>query len=113
VRIVDGTAAGEIDLTSGGVLVATLASQAKADVNAEVVDCLNTDTYAEPGQGTPAATASLVTKLGWLHMAWRNKKTQTSSEQKLFGDDTTTVVAKSATSDDGTTLTIGEFATGP
>ena len=33
---------------------ASLAAQAKADVNAEVVDALATDTYAEPGS-VPAA----------------------------------------------------------
>jgi hypothetical protein len=112
IRIVDGTAAGELDTTSGGVLVSTLAAQAKADVNAEVVDVIRTDTIVEPGQGTPPATASLQTKLDWLYMAWRNKKTQTGGEQRLFADDTTTIVAKASLTDDGTTLTVGEFITG-
>ena len=31
-------------------------------INAEVVDALNVDTYAEPGQGNPAATTTLVEK---------------------------------------------------
>ena len=35
-------------------------------VNAEVVDALATDTYAEPGQGAPAATTSLSTKIGHI-----------------------------------------------
>ena len=93
--------------------VGSLATQAKADVNAEVVDALATDTYAEPGQGAPAATASLATKVGHLYKLARNKKTQTSSEFKVFADDGTTVDQKAAVSDDGTTTTVGELGTGP
>lgn len=114
VRVVDGTGTGEIGLTAGAIdSVLALGASALASVNAEMVDCLNVDTYAEPSQGAPAATATIAAKLGWLFAAWRNKKTQTASEQKLFADDTTTVLAKASASDDGTTLTIGEFATGP
>lgn len=50
VRIVDGTGTGEIDTTSGGVLVSALSTQAKSDVNAEA-DTALTDydgpTYTE------------------------------------------------------------------
>ena len=93
--------------------VGSLATQAKADVNAEVVDALATDTYAEPGQGAPAATASIAAKINYLYKSWRNKKTQTSTTWNLFADDTTTVDQKSTVSDDGTTATKGEIATGP
>ena len=100
---------------SGNVVgsVGSLATQAKADVNAEVVDCLNTDTYAEPGQGAPAATASIATKLGYLYKFGRNKITQTSTTMSVFADDGTTVDQKSTVSDDGTTYTRGEIASGP
>jgi len=40
-------------------LIAALNNLSAAQVNAEVVDALNVDTYAEPGQGAPAATTSL------------------------------------------------------
>lgn len=93
--------------------VGSLATQAKADVNAEVVDALATDTYAEPGQGAPAATTSLAAKINYLYKSWRNKKTQTSTTWNLFADDTTTVDQKATVSDDGTTATKGEIATGP
>ena len=53
-----------------------------AEVNAEVVDALATDTYAEPGQGAPAATATLAAKINYLYKAWRNKKTQTERVEK-------------------------------
>lgn len=93
--------------------VGSLAAQAKADVNAEVVDGLATDTYAEPAQGAPAATASLAAKINYLFKAWRNRKIQTSTTWSLFADDATTVDQKSTVSDDGTTATRGEVATGP
>jgi hypothetical protein len=114
VRIVDGTAAGELNTASGAIVqVDQLGAQAKADVNAEVVDALATDTYAEPGQGTPPATAALTTKINWLYTAFRNLKTQTSTEQKLFADDGGTVLAKISVSDDGTTFTSTEAVSGP
>lgn len=93
--------------------VAALGTQAKADVNAEVVDVMATDTYAEPGQGTPAATASLAAKINYLYKAWRNKKTQTSTTWSLFNDDAATVDQKATISDDTVTATKGEIATGP
>jgi hypothetical protein len=112
-RIVDGTGAGEISLTNGALdSVLALGTQAKADVNAEIVDALNGDTYAEPAQGTPPATASIAVKLGWLYTAWRNQGAQDADEFRLFADDGTTVLAKRATSDDGTTYTAGELTTG-
>lgn len=107
-----GSVAGDVggDVTGS---VGSLATQAKADVNAEVVDALNTDTYAEPGQGAPAATTTLVAKIGYLYKAWRNKSTQTASQYSLFADDATTVDQKATFADDATTATRGEVATGP
>jgi hypothetical protein len=93
--------------------VGSLAAQAKADVNAEVVDGLNTDTYAEPAQGAPAATASIVTKVGFLYKSWRNKTTQTATTYALLNDDAVTVDHKATVGDDGTTFTRGEVAAGP
>ena len=95
-------------------LDATISSRATpAQVNTEVVDALNVDTYAEPAQGAPAATATLAAKINYLYKAWRNKKTQTSTTFSLFADDATTVDQKATVSDDATTATIGEIATGP
>lgn len=93
--------------------IAALNNLSAAQVNAEVVDALATDTYAEPGQGTPAATLSLAAKINYLFKSWRNKKTQTSSQWSLFADDASTVDQKASVSDDSTTATKGEIATGP
>lgn len=93
--------------------VGSLAAQAKADVNAEVLDVLNTDTFAEPGQETPGATVSLAKKIGYLYKAWRNKSTTTATAYNLFNDDASTVDQKATLSDDATTATKTEVTTGP
>lgn len=94
---------------TSGDLTATM----KTSVNAEVVDALATDTYAEPGQGTPSATTTLAAKVNYLYKAWRNKKDQTASLFQLYADDASTVDQKASSTSDGTTTTIGEIATGP
>ena len=105
------TTLGDVRLAN---LDATISSRATpAQVNAEVVDALNVDTYAEPGQGTPAATNTIVAKLGYLFKSWRNKTTQTATEYALYNDDAATVDHKAAASDDGATFTRGEVTTGP
>ena len=85
----------------------------KAEVNAEVVDTLNTDTYAEPAQGAPAATTTLVDKIGFLYKGWRNKSDQTATTYQLYNDDASTVDHKTTVSDDTVTTTKGEIITGP
>ena len=74
-----------------------------AEVNAEVVDALATDTYAEP-TGVPAATASLASKIGRIHQALRNKITVTASK-KIFFDDADAALWEKDLSDDATTYT--------
>ena len=77
------------------------------------VAALNVDTYAEPAQGTPAATATLVSKIGFLYKSWRNRKTQTSTQWNLFNDDAVTIDHKATVADDATTASKTEIATGP
>ena len=84
-----------------------------AAINAEIVDTLATDTHAEPAQGAPGATISLKDKIGFLYKAWRNKTTQTATEMDLYNDAGAVVDQKSTVSDDATTFTKGEIATGP
>jgi hypothetical protein len=95
------------------VVASSLGTQAKADVNAEVLDVLNTDTFAEPGQEAPPATASIVRKLGWLYKSFRNRKTQDATTLKIFADNGTTVDAKATVSDSGTEFDHGEIQSGP
>lgn len=93
--------------------VGSLATQAKADVNAEVLDVLNVDTFAEIGQETPAATQTIRKMVGWMYKLSRNQVDQTSTQQLVYADNASTVDQKSTVSDDGTTYRRGEFITGP
>lgn len=92
---------------------ATTTRATPAQVNTEVLDVLNVDTFAEPGQEAPAATNTLVKKIGFIFKAWRNRKTKTSTTTNLFADDAVTVDQKTTDSDDGATATRGEVASGP
>ena len=84
-----------------------------AQVNAEVVDALATDAYAEPTQGAPAATTTLAAKVNYLYKAWRNRTTQSATTYSLYADDAVTVDQKATVSDSGTVFDRGEVATGP
>jgi len=84
-----------------------------AEVQSEVVDALNVDTYAEVGQEAPAATQTLRKMLAYLYKAWRNTSTQTATQYSLFGDDALTVDQKATVSDNATTFTKGEVGAGP
>lgn len=67
----------------------------------------------EPGQTNPPVSTNLPAKVAYLYKAWRNRSTQTNTEYDLYNDDATTVGQKATVSDDGTTYTKGEVATGP
>ena len=85
----------------------------RLDLILDSVLSLLDDARSEPAQGAPPANPDAMTKLDYLYKAWRNKKTQTATTFSLFDDAGTTVDHKATVSDDGTTATIGEVATGP
>lgn len=89
--------------------IAALNNLSAAQVNAEVLDVLNTDTTTPP-TAAPAANASMKAILAWLLMKSRNRITQTATTQTLYADDGTTPVATSTVSDDTTTAVRGEFS---
>lgn len=78
------------------------------DIKSSVVGATTTEPTSPP-----AATASLEAKINWLFLIFRNQKTVTSSQQKFYADDASTVVGKETLTDDGTTMTKGETAAGP
>lgn len=80
---------------------------------ADIYDAVILGAMAQPGQGVPAATNNLARMVAYLFKAWRNKKTQTSSQYSLYNDDAATVDHKATVSADGTTADIGEVASGP
>lgn len=111
-NITAGTITTVTNLTNAptaGDLTATM----KTSVKTQAVDALATDTYAEPGQGAPAATTTLAVKINYLYKLMRNKLTQTSTTLSVFDDAGSTVDQKATVSDDGTTYTRGEIGTGP
>lgn len=91
------------------ITAACTAADFLAEVNAEVVDALNVDTYAESA-AVPAATASLVAKIGWLAVLARNKFLQTATTSTLRNDADSASIATATVSDDGTTFTRAEWA---
>ena len=105
------TAIGDARIANLDAAMTTRATPAQ--VNAEVLDVLNVDTFVQPGQGTPAATTTIRLMLSWLYKAWRNRTTQTATEYDLFNDDAVTVDSKATFNDDGTTADRGEVVTGP
>lgn len=96
-----------------GGLMASISQQlgttAQSQVNAEVLDVLAVDLFAELN-AVPAASASLKDKIGFLFMLARNKVTQDATTFRLFADNQTTQVASAAVSDAGSVFTRGELA---
>lgn len=105
------TALADVGLTTtitGRIDAAVSTRATPAQVNAEVVDCLATDTYAELA-AVPAATSSLASKIRWLFMLCRNKIIQSATLQSLRNDADSSDVATSSTTDDGTEFTRSEW----
>ena len=83
-----------------------------AEINAEVVDVLKTDTIAEIAQGTPTATPTFEEAIMYLYMMLRNK-IDVDSGFKEFYNNAGTVIWKKALSDDGSNYVEAEGETGP
>ena len=86
-----------------------LSTLTAAQVNAEVVDALSVDTYAEPGS-VPAATSSLKDKIGWLFMLARNKRVTSATQDKVRNDADSADIGTAGLSDDGTAFSRGEYS---
>ena len=100
------TTSGALDTVTS---VSQLGTQAKADVNAEVLDCLRTDVLSELA-AVPAANAAIADKINWLFLLARNKVTQDATTQTVFADDGTTSVSTSAVGTAAGTTTRAEFS---
>jgi len=91
----------------------TISDVTTAQVNAEVLDVLNVDTFAEPGQETPPATTTLQKKIAYLYKFLINKLVQSSTTTEVYNNAGTVVDQKSTLSDTGLVTTTGVFTTGP
>lgn len=91
-------------------LIAALNNVSTAEVNAEVLDVMNTDTFAEMGAGAPPASPTFQQMVHWLYTYFRNKRTQTATTVTIRNDADDGTLATSTVNDDGTTFTKGEFS---
>jgi len=108
-------AAGTRTLTAGtnialakGVGVTGFNDLSAAQVNAEVVDVLSVDTFAELS-ADPGASPTVVKALMLLYMALRNKVDITATAKKIHNNAGTAVLTKTL-SDDGTTYSESKVA---
>lgn len=83
-----------------------------AQVNAEMVDVLKTDTLPELAQAVPPATPTLAQAVMLLYMALRNKVDVTATLKEVHND-AGAVIAKKSLSDNGTTYSEAEMVSGP
>lgn len=88
------------------------ANGGRLDLILDAVLAMLDNARAEPGQGNPPVNPDAMTKIDYLYKAWRNKKTETATVQNLYDDAGSTIDQKRTLSDDGTTLTVSEMATG-
>ena len=88
---------------------AGLSTLTAAQVNAEVVDALSVDTYAEPGS-VPAATSSIASKVGWMFTLMRNKRVTSATQDRVRNDADSADIGTAVLSEDGSAFTSGKFS---
>ena len=99
-------------VSSACVGVFDLGTDALAQINAEVVDVIRTDTMAEMAQGAPPASPTLAEAMNYLYRDFRNKSETTASEHAVYNDAGAVKIVKATLADNGTTMTKGEYGTG-
>lgn len=100
----DALAANAVTAIQSGLSTVTT-----AQVNAEVVDALSVDTYAELGS-MPAATSPLATMIRFVFTQLRNIHLTTASADSVRNDADSATLWSAPLSDDGTTFTRGEYS---
>ena len=90
-----------------------LTADMKTSVNAEVLDVMTVDTFAEVGQEAPAATQTILKMVQNCYKAFRNKMTVGLGVGKLYNDAGTVVDQKWNVSDAGGVTTKDEVESGP
>lgn len=100
------TALADYDAATGAEVAALPTA---SEINAEMVDVLETDTHAEPSIAV-GATSSLKDAIIWNKTASRNKMTQTATTTLLRNDADNATISTSTVSDDGTTFIKGKHS---
>ena len=83
-----------------------------AQVNAQVLDVMVTDTFGEPAQGAPGNTISMEEKISFLYAALINK-VDVDATLKEFYNAANAVIWKKTLADGGTNYNEAKGATGP
>jgi hypothetical protein len=94
-----------------GVTIGTvnsLGTTAQGQVNDQVLDVLATDTVSELAS-VPSATPTMRSILMLLYMAIRNKRTASTTEEKIYNS-SGSVIGTATVSDSGTTFTKENFS---
>ena len=89
--------------------IAALNNLSAAEVNAQVLDVLNTDTFAELSS-IPAAATSLSNMIRLLYLLARNKTTQTTSAMTLRNSADSADIGTAPVSDSSGTFTKGAMS---
>ena len=92
--------------------VASLNDLSAADVNAQVVDVLKTDTIAEMAAGAPPAAPTFEELLNYLYRLFRNKTLTTATLLTVRNDVDDADLFKATLGDDATTFTKAEYISG-
>lgn len=92
-----------------GVGVTGFNDVSAAQVNAEVLDVLAVDTFAEPSS-VPAATSTFKDMVHWLFTLARNKRTTTATVDTLRNDADSGTIATAAVADDTVTFTRSKYS---
>ena len=112
----DGTGYAKANSTMGLVTLATTVTTVTnqhtlAEINAEMVDVMKTDTLAEQGQAAPPTTPTFEEAVMYNYQALIHRVTVTATS-KEFANNAGTVIWTKALSDDGTTYTEAESVSG-
>ena len=83
------------------------------DAVADSILALLDNARGEPAQGAPPVNPDMATKVDYLYKFLRNKIETTATQISVYDDAGAVVDHKSTISDDATTFTRGEIATGP
>lgn len=102
------TAPDNSGIVANGVAIAALNNLSTVQVNAEMVDVLFTDTYAETT--APSSTASIASKIGWIFSLSKNRITMTNATHTLRNNTNTGDLGTASVSDDTVTFVRGRFS---
>ena len=105
-----------LDARAAEATVTALNDISAADVNTQVLDVVNTDTFSEPAQGAPAASQTITNMIYYLYAALRNRVVVDESgsplQTRFYADDGTTILWEKDHTDASSVLDQSEGQTG-